>query len=128
MSLLFEIFAVSPIACYHPHRLQDSNRRRVFINHRNRQVSLRRPPGARARAEGRAEELVAEMAHTRRFLNRATSIDVSVCVCVCMFVGVCVCVCVCMCVYVCVCVCPCVSLCLYVCVCVRERERESVCV
>ena len=56
----------------------------MFINHRDRRVSLRRPPGARARAEGRAEELMAELAHTRRFLERSTSIDVSVQVCVCV--------------------------------------------
>ena len=60
----------------------------MFINHRDRRVSLRRPPGARARArdQERSEEIMAELAHTRRFLNRSTSIDVSsggsVCVCV----------------------------------------------
>ena len=43
-------------------------------------MSLRRPPGARARArdQERSEQIMAEMAHTRRFLNRSTSIDVSV--------------------------------------------------
>ena len=51
----------------------------MFINHRSRQVSLRRPPGARARAEGRAE---AESGQTRRFLHRSTSIEVSVHVCI----------------------------------------------
>ena len=65
----------------------------MFINHRDRRVTLRRPPGARARAEGRAEEL---MAHTR---NKSTSTDVSMQVCVCvgvmyMYVEGCVCVCV----------------------------------
>ena len=43
-------------------------------------MSLRRPPGARARArdQERSEQIMAELAHTRRFLNRSTSIDVSV--------------------------------------------------
>ena len=55
----------------------------MFINHRSRQVSLRRPPGARARAEGRAE---AESSQTRRFLHRSTSIEVSVHVCIYVYI------------------------------------------
>ena len=57
-------------------------------------MSLRRPPGARARArdQGRSEEIMAELAHMRRFLNRATSIDVSLCVYVCVYLCVCECV------------------------------------
>ena len=58
----------------------------MFINHHSRRVSLTRPPGARAQAEGRTEEIMAELAHTRRFMERSTSIDVSVCVCVCVCV------------------------------------------
>ena len=51
------------------------------MNHHDRQVSLRRPQAGTPNQRGVNEQVMAEMAQTRRFLDRSTSVDVSVCVC-----------------------------------------------
>ena len=73
--------------------IQDSNRRPVFINHQNRQVSMRRPPPTRGTGGDMMAEILEELPHVRRFLERSISIDVRmsalVYACTCTCIGVC---------------------------------------